>query len=60
MELSRSYHSSLRARAQTDGLESRSANSNFPQEDLWLGITFGLPVIRAQCDHETPGYSNWQ
>ena len=42
MELSRSYHSSLRAPVQTDRSESRCANSNFPQADFW---TASLKVV---------------
>jgi hypothetical protein len=35
MELSRFYHTSLRARVQTDRSESRCAKSNFPEADFW-------------------------
>jgi len=50
MELSRFYHSSLRARVQTDRSESRCANSSFPKRtsEHTPQIASGLPINRPQ------------
>jgi len=54
IELSRFYHGSVRARVWIDRLESRCANSNFPQADFWPALASGIPSTMSDCGQLLP------